>query len=50
MVCRLPSDRGRWDTDASNTFATREEAAAELPRLAAVMDCDPARHKNKRPR
>lgn len=37
---------GRWDpyapgeTTRSNAFDTREEAAAQLPRLAEVLACD----------
>lgn len=37
---------GQWSTlhcgeqDASNTFETREEAAAELPNLLAVMGAE----------
>lgn len=37
---------GQWSResagpqDASNTFETRNEAEAELPRLARALDCD----------
>lgn len=43
--CRV---RGQWSSehcgqqDASNTFEAREEAEAELPRLADVLGCDPS--------
>lgn len=38
---------GRWDsyacgeTTRSNAFDSREEAEAELPNLAHVLECDP---------